>query len=118
MDQWYTAVSVTRPRVESEIHFQKTTSSLLTCDLTFCLVSMLKTCSVRPARETMRQMQCIVHLWSRRTLERENLLVRVHYGRVGRDWSPDDIIGICQVYDDDLVCLVDLLAHANEVIRL
>ena len=53
-----------------------------------------------------------------RTLQREDLLVRVHNGRVGRDWSPEDIIGIREVYDDDLVGLVDLLAHANEVVGL
>lgn len=47
--QWNTAVSVTRPIVVSEIHFQKTTSESLTWDLTFCLVSMLNICSVRPA---------------------------------------------------------------------
>ena len=50
MLQWYTAVSVTIPSVVSVIHFQKTMSSLLTCDLTFCFVSMLKIWSVRAAK--------------------------------------------------------------------
>ena len=49
MVQWYTAVSVTMPIVVSDTHFQNTISSLLVCDLTFCLVSMLKICNVRPA---------------------------------------------------------------------
>lgn len=40
----------------------------------------------------------------------------VHNGRVGSDWSPEDIVGICKVYDDDLVGLIDLFAHADEVV--
>lgn len=61
MDQWNTAVSVTRPMVVSEIHFQKTTSSLFRCDLTFDFVSMLNICSCRDAiragarQETVRE---------------------------------------------------------------
>ena len=35
------------PSVVGEIHFQKTTSSCIKCDLTFCLSSMLKICSCR-----------------------------------------------------------------------
>src|ERR1700729_2904890 len=49
--QWKTDVSVTIPTVVSETHFQNTISSLLTCDLTFCFVSILKIWRVRPARE-------------------------------------------------------------------
>ena len=40
---------VTIPRVVGEIHFQKTTSSCIVCDLTFCLSSMLKIWSCRSA---------------------------------------------------------------------
>ncbi len=42
----------------------------------------------------------------------------VHNGRVGGDWSPEDIVGICEVDDDDLVGVVDLLADTDEVVRL
>ena len=44
--------------------------------------------------------------------------MRVHNGRIGRYWSPENIIGIRKVDDDDLVGLVDLLPHANEVVGL
>lgn len=79
---------------------------------------MLKTCNVRPAvGRTVRPPQgCDKR--SRHTFQCENLLVRVHNGRVGRDWSPQNIVGVCKVYDDNLVRLIDLLAHANEVVRL
>ena len=48
-----------------------------------------------------------------RTLQSKDLLMRVHNGRVGGDWSPEDIVGIGEVDDYDLVGLVDLLPHAN-----
>ena len=51
IDQWYTAVSVTIPMVVSDIHFQKTTSESLTCDLTFCFASISNIWSVRPAAQ-------------------------------------------------------------------
>lgn len=44
--------------------------------------------------------------------------MRMHDGRVGGDWSPEDIVGIGEVDDYDLVGLVDLLPHANEVVGL
>ena len=42
----------------------------------------------------------------------------MHNGRVCRDWSPDNIVGIGKVYDDDLVGFVDLLPNADEVVGL
>ena len=55
---------------------------------------------------------------TQRTLQSKDLLMRVHNGRVGGDWSPEDIVGIGEVYDDDLVGLVDLFPDTNEVVGL
>ena len=52
------------------------------------------------------------------TLQRENLLVGMHNGRIGANWPPEDIVGVGKVDDDDLVLLVDLFTHTNEVVRL
>lgn len=57
-------------------------------------------------------------MWPRRTSQSKNLLVRVHDGRVGGNWSPQDIVGIGEVDDDDLVGLIDFLPHTNEVVGL
>ena len=40
----------------------------------------------------------------------------VHNGRVGSDWSSEDIIGIGKVNDDDLVLFVDFLSYTDEVV--
>lgn len=53
-----------------------------------------------------------------RTLESKNLLVRMHNGRVGRYWPPEDIVRIGEVYDDDLVGFIDLFPNADEVVGL
>ena len=42
----------------------------------------------------------------------------VHNCGVGGDWSPEDIVGIGEVDDDDLVLLPDLLANGNGAVRL
>ena len=42
----------------------------------------------------------------------------MHDGRVGTDWSPEDIVGVREVNNDDLILLIDLFAHANKVVRL
>ncbi len=52
----------------------------------------------------------------KRTSQSKNLLVRVHNGRVCRDWSPEDIVGIGEVNDDDLVSLIDLFPHTDEMV--
>lgn len=52
------------------------------------------------------------------TFQRNDLLLRVHNGRVGGDGPPHDIIGICQVNDDDLVLLANFFSYADEVVRL
>ena len=44
--------------------------------------------------------------------------MRMHDGRVGGDWSPEDIVGIGEVDDYDLVGLVDLFPYTDEVVRL
>ena len=54
----------------------------------------------------------------RRTLQSKNLLMRMHNGRVGRNWSPEDIVCIGEVYDDDLVGVVDLFPYTDEVVGL
>ena len=51
-----------------------------------------------------------------RTLESQNLLVGVHNGRVGGDWSTQNIVGVGQVDDDDLVLFVEFLPHTNEMV--
>ncbi len=42
----------------------------------------------------------------------------MHDSRVGTNWPPEDIVGVRKVDDDDLVLLIDLFAHTNEVVRL
>ena len=101
--------------VVSEIHFQKTTSESLTCDLTFCFVSILNIWSVRPAIGWLALVQ--VTKPPPRTLQRENLLVWVHDRRVRRNWAAEDIVGVRKVDDDDLVLLIDLLSYTDEVVR-
>lgn len=51
-----------------------------------------------------------------RTFESQNLLLRVHNGGVRSNRSPEDIISVCKVDDNDLVLFVDFLAHANEMV--
>lgn len=104
------------PIVVSDIHFQKTTSSALTCDLTFCFVSRLKICNVRPARygEFVR----FRYRQGTRTLQREDLLARVHNCAVRCDGSPEDIVGIHEVDNNNLVLLSNLLSYTDEVVGL
>ena len=40
----------------------------------------------------------------------------MHNGGIRGNRSPDEIVGICEVDDDDLVLLVNLLAYTNEVV--
>ncbi len=42
----------------------------------------------------------------------------MHDGRVGSDGPSDWVLGVVEVYDDHLGRLADLLAHANELVRL
>ena len=51
--QWKTDVSVTKAIVFREIHFQKITSSVITCAFIFDFISMLKICSVLAAFNAM-----------------------------------------------------------------
>jgi hypothetical protein len=51
------------------------------------------------------------------TFQRKNLLVGVHDGRVGTNWPPEHIVGVGKVDDDDLVLLINLFTHTNEVVR-
>ena len=44
--------------------------------------------------------------------------MRVHNGRVCRDRSPEDIVGVGKVYNDDLVGIVDLFPDTDEVVGL
>jgi hypothetical protein len=50
------------------------------------------------------------------TLQCQDLLVRVHDGRVGGDGAAEDIIRISKVDDHDLVLLIDLFPNANEAV--
>ena len=58
------ALSVTKPRVVSEIHFQKATSSLMVVDLSFCFCSRSKIWRVRDwaLRAMTWRDQCIIAL--------------------------------------------------------
>ena len=51
-----------------------------------------------------------------RTFQSQNLLLRVHNRRVCGDWSTQNIIGVVQVDNDDLVLLVDFLPHTDEMV--
>jgi hypothetical protein len=52
------------------------------------------------------------------TLESENLLLGMHDSRVCCDGSPQDIVRVGEVDDNDLVLLIDLFTDTYEVIRL
>lgn len=51
-------------------------------------------------------------------LQGDHLRGRVHDGRVGGDGPPDGVHGVGHVDDDNLVVLSDLLADADELVRL
>ena len=42
----------------------------------------------------------------------------VHNGGVRSDWSPEDIVGVGEVHDDDLVGFIDLFPDTDEVVGL
>jgi hypothetical protein len=56
---------------------------------------------------------------SRLGLEGNDVSVPVHNGTVGHDGTPNDLIIVLKINDDDLwfVFLIELLSNANEVIR-
>ena len=98
------------------------TSSAFACDLTLVLVSMLNICSVRPAAHAIVSLPAPQSYAKARcgrvthTFKSQNLLVGVHYRGVCGDWSTQNIIGVVQVDDNDLVLLVDLLPHTDEMV--
>ena len=53
-----------------------------------------------------------------RGFECDHFARRVHDGRVGGDWAPDRVLRVRHVDDDHLRCVVDLLAHTDELVRL
>jgi hypothetical protein len=42
----------------------------------------------------------------------------MHNGGIGTDRSPEDIVGVGEVNDDDLILLIDLFSHTNKVVGL
>ena len=42
----------------------------------------------------------------------------VHNCGVGGDWSPEDIVGVGEIDDDDLVGFIDLFPDTDEVVGL
>jgi hypothetical protein len=54
----------------------------------------------------------------RLALQCQDLLGGMHNGRIGTDWSPEDIVSVREVDDDDLILLVDLFAYTDEMVRL
>jgi hypothetical protein len=51
-----------------------------------------------------------------RTFESQNLLVGMHNRGVGGDWPTQNIVGVVQVDDDNLVLFVDFLPHTDEMV--
>lgn len=62
--------------------------------------------------------QICMHTTEALTLERKNLLLGMHDGRIRRDGSSHEVVCICQVDDNDLILFVNLLSHTYEVITL
>ena len=60
MSQWYTALPVTRPSLVSEIHFQKTTCSGMSTDLSFCFASRLKICRLSPLPAVLAALSAMI----------------------------------------------------------
>lgn len=52
------------------------------------------------------------------TLQRKNLLAWMHDGRVGGDRPTKDVVGICEVDDNDLILLAYFFPNANVAVRL
>ena len=52
------------------------------------------------------------------TLQSQDFLVRMHNSRIRRDWSPQDVVGIRQVHNDNLILLIDLLPDTDEMVAL
>lgn len=42
----------------------------------------------------------------------------MHDGGIGTDWPPEDIVGVGEVNDDDLILLIDLFAHTDKMVGL
>jgi hypothetical protein len=40
----------------------------------------------------------------------------MHDGRIGANWSPEDIVGVGEVDDYDLILLINLFAHTDEMV--
>jgi hypothetical protein len=77
----------------------------MTCDLTFCFVSMLKIWSVRAARvrALSNSLYCNTHS---HILQGEKFVVRVHYGGICAYRSSYNISGIRKVNADDFILLI------------
>ena len=78
---------------------------------------MLKICRVRWAAGDVRWYE-LGGGDAIRALQRQNLLGGVHNCRIRSNWAPQDIVGIGEVDDDDLILLIDFFTDANEVIAL
>jgi len=48
----------------------------------------------------------------------QNLLSGIHDGRIGTNWSPKEIMNVQDVDDNNLILLVDLFLHSDEMVRL
>ena len=44
--------------------------------------------------------------------------MRVHDGRIRCDWTAEDIVGVGEVDDDDLVLFIDFLSYTDKVVGL
>ena len=98
-------------------------SSALACDLTLVLVSMLNICNVRPAVHATQSVHWVPASHTetkcqhvKRTSESQNLLVGVHNCSVCGDWPTQNIIGVVEVDNDDLVLFADFLPYTDEMV--
>ena len=48
----------------------------------------------------------------------QNLLSGMHDGRIGTNWSLKEIVNVRDVDDDNLILLVDLFPHSDEIVGL
>lgn len=77
---------------------------------------MLKIWSVRPARFAQVDISHYATNTKQLTFQCKDLLARMHNCTVGSNRSPQDIVGIGKVDNDDLVLFIDLFSHAYEMV--
>jgi hypothetical protein len=118
---------VTIPSVVSFTQVQNGISSFIKCAPTFCFVPRLNSCSCRPA---VCQLRLRLSWESNLTFESNDLLLRVHNCRIGRNYhqlpplikegrgltrSPNDIISIRQIHNNDLIRIICVFSTTHQL---